>query len=230
MTMIAKMVALDWRAMKYNWSGIFIIPLMSLFASLFSPLFIIPLTVFWFQGFSQSTFSAEEKGELNYLYLVMPIRRADVVLGRFALSFILMLVGLAVGTAMLLVVNFLWSVGIVFFGRAGLYFSQYMALFAIGFLIYAFASVFSFPFLFKFGYEKGKYYGTYIPIIFMFTLLIVHDVIMWRFALHTSVINIVMGFVAGNLVITAGGIVILSIALLLFSYWLSLRIYSKRDF
>ena len=228
--MISKMVALDWRAMKYNWSGVLLIPLMSLLASLFSPLFVIPITIFWFQGFSQSTFSAEEKGELNYLYLAMPIRRVDVVRGRFALSFVLMLVGLAVGTAMLSVVNFLSNIGIVFFGRAVLYFSQYIALFAIGFLIYAFASLFSFPFLFKFGYEKGKYYGTYIPIIFVFALLIVHDVIMWQFSLQTSVINLVMGFISGNLFIMAGGFFILSIALLLLSYLLSVRIYNKRDF
>jgi len=228
--MIAKMVALDWRAMKYNWYGVLGIPLMSLFASLFSPLFIIPMTVFWFQGFSQSTFSAEEKGELNYLYLVMPIRRIDVVRGRFALSFVLMLVGLAVGTAMLSVVNFLSTMGVPFFGRAVLYFSQYMALFAIGFLIYAVASLFSFPFLFKFGYEKGKYYGTYAPIIFVFALLIVHDIIRWQFSLQTSVINLVMGFIAGHLFIMAGGFFVLSMGLLLLSYGLSVRIYNKRDF
>ena len=120
--------------------------------------------------------------------------------------------------------------GIVFFGRAVLYFSQYMALFAIGFLIYAFSSLFSFPFLFKLGYEKGKYYGTYIPIILVFALLIVHDIATLRLSLHTSAINLAMGWVAGNLLVAMAGIVALSVAMLLFAYRLSVWIYNKRDF
>jgi hypothetical protein len=232
MVMIRKMIALDWRAMKYNWTNIYLIPIMVLLMGIFSPLFIIPMSVFCFLGFSTSTFFAEVKGELNYLYLAMPIRRADVVKGRFVFSFIMVVIGLVVGIVMKHLVNFAsLNLGITFLGLAVLELNQYLALLAISFFIYAFFSLFMFPFLFMLGYEKGKYFGTYLPIIIAVVSPIVYTIIVNHFELQQAdFMSVLMGYVAENLSTAAIGTMVLAIIILLFSYMVSVRIYEKRDF
>ena len=229
--MITKMIALDWLSMKYNWAGVIVIPILCIFMGMFSPTFIIPLSVFWFLGFSTTPFSAEEKGELNYLYLTMPIRRVDVVRGRFALSILLMIVGLVIGISLLSMVSFAaLNFDIPFLSSVTLSTEQYMALIAVSYFIYAFFNLFMFPFLFKLGYEKGKYLGTYLPIAVLFLALLTHDIIMWQFEVHTSIINILINYVAENLLLAVGGIVIISTKLLFLSYVVSVRAYNRRDF
>ena len=96
--MTKRMALFDWNAMKCFHLRIFLLPVISLAAGFITALLVVPTNVFMFLFFSVNTFAVEEKGDLNKLYLTLPIKRSSVVAGRYALSIGMGLVGLVTGT------------------------------------------------------------------------------------------------------------------------------------
>lgn len=77
--MIAKMIALDWRAMKYYQIRLLLLPVFIFIFGVYSPLTVIPMSVILSLSFSLNPFAVAEKGELNNLYLTLPVRRKSIV-------------------------------------------------------------------------------------------------------------------------------------------------------
>ena len=101
-----RMAMIDWNAMKCFHLRLFLLPIISLAAGFISALLVVPTNVFMFLFFSVNTFAVEEKGDLNKLYLTLPVKRSAVVAGRYVLSICMGLAGL--------VTALLWSDWMVF--------------------------------------------------------------------------------------------------------------------
>ena len=92
-----RMAMFDWNAMKCFHLRLFLIPIISLAAGFISALLVVPTNVFMFLFFSVNTFAVEEKGDLNKLYLTLPVKRSAVVAGRYVLSICMGVAGLVTG-------------------------------------------------------------------------------------------------------------------------------------
>ncbi len=88
--MIAKMIALDWSAMKFYQIRGLLLPVFVLIYGLYSPITVIPLSAIMLLSFSVNPFAVEEKGELNILYLTLPVGRKSIVAGRYMLSILML--------------------------------------------------------------------------------------------------------------------------------------------
>ena len=100
-----QMALFDWKAIKCFHLRVFLLPVISLAAGLISALLVVPTNVFMFLVFSVNTFAVEEKGDLNKLYLTLPIERSSVVGGRYALSICLGLVGVITGIPLAMIAD-----------------------------------------------------------------------------------------------------------------------------
>jgi len=234
--MIAKMLAFDLFVIKKSMIvSLLILPILILFFGAFHPLYMIPFSVFFCSGLTP--FETEEKGDLHYLYLSMPVKRKDVVTGRFVLSFIMFICGLLLGRILISVMGFIsTSTGLSFLVRPSITLGAYLAILVISYLLYALLNLMLFPIIFSLGYDKGKYisvYGGYVPLMFIFVLLAAWD---WsttmsaRRAESQSPVIRFIEFASENLIMAGIGLVVVSTAILLLSYLLSLRAYMKRDF
>ena len=115
-----RMAMLDWSAIKCFHLRLFLLPIISLAAGFVSVLLVVPTNVFLFLFFSVNTFAVEEKGDLNKLYLTLPVKRSAVVAGRYVLSICMGFAGLATGIPLaifcgpLFAVALLWADWMVF--------------------------------------------------------------------------------------------------------------------
>ena len=221
--MIAKMIALDWRAMKFYQIRLLLLPVFVFILGFYSPLAVIPMSVILFLSFSVNPFAVEEKGALNNLYLTLPVRRKSIVAGRYMLSIIMMLCGIAIGILIMLLVN-KFSISKWFIGIEG-----FMVVISLSYLLYAILNLFMFPILFRLGYHKGKFWGFYLPMVFFALLFGLFFTITSMPGNETLTIDFIV-YASENLLMVSGSIVVLATILLILSYMISLKLYSKRDF
>jgi len=219
--MITKLIALDWRATKmYHWTFIFIIPISVFFGWFFSSVFMMPLVVMYVHSNVMNAFLAEEKSDLNMLYLAMPIHRRSIVRARYVWSLLLIVVGIAVGTAMIPIANSISN------SRWYLDFGGWLTVMVISFFSCALFNLFMLPPMFKIGYLKGKTWGIFIPIaIFM----VAGGVLSAVSTLGDLPIRF-LSFASDNMLLVSGGIFVLGAGLFGISYMISLRFYERRDF
>jgi hypothetical protein len=221
--MIAKMISLDWRSMKTYQIRVLLLPVFLLIFGIYMPLFILPMSVFLLLSFSINPFAVEEKGELNYMYLTLPVSRNMIVSGRYILSLIMMTAGLILGSALLPLAN-MFSVSKWYIGLKG-----YLILVAISYLLYSFFNLCMFPVLFKIGYQKGKFIGFYLPAILFSVLFSVYSVLSYTSDNQNLTMNFLV-WASENLILVSIILIIIATVLMLISYLLSLRFYSRRDF
>ncbi len=221
--MIAKMVALDWRAMKFFQIRSLLLPVFILLFGFYSPIAVIPMSVILALSFSLNPFAVEEKGALNNLYLTLPVRRKSIVAGRYMLSIIMLLCGIALGVLIMPLANKI-SKSQWFIGTEGL-----MVVISLSYLLYATLNLFMFPILFWLGYQKGKFWGFYLPMIFFALLFGAYTAISSLPGNQTLTIDFIV-YASENVLTVSGGIVILATIILLLSYAISQKLYSKRDF
>lgn len=220
-----KMMKLDWNAMKYFRTSFIKIPvclLCLLVAGWFSSIYLVPLAVFLFFSFSVNSFAIEEKGDLNRFYLTLPVKRSQIVLGRYLLSFILFAVGALLGLALIPLTN-LFS-----FSKWYPDFKWCLALFSFGFLCHALLSLFMYPLLFKLGYQKGKVWGFYIPASLMgaaYAIFLEYDIYAGGFF-----ISDLLFYASNHIFAVVCAITGLGAAVLAVSFLLSMKLYSRREF
>lgn len=220
---MCKMIKLDWISMKYyHLRGVILIPYL-LFMGWFSPISIVPLAAILMFAYSVNPFAVEEKGDLNRLYLSLPIKRSSVVAGRYLLSLLMFLAGLAMGFALMPLANLfspskwypdpLWSTCLI----------------AFSFLFHSLMSLAMYPILFWLGYQRGKFWGFYLPTIFIalaYVILMECDRILANGMLITKMLT----DASEHMFSVCGGMVILGLILLGISFRLSLRVYQRREF
>ncbi len=218
-----KMMRLDWRSMKRYRVKLLVIPVCLLLTGWFSTIYLVPMGVFLLFSFSVDPFAMEEKCNLNKLYLTLPIKRRQVVLGRYLLSFLLFTAGVLLGLALMPLANL--------FSLSKWYpdLKWSLALVSFGFFFYALLSLFMYPTLFKLGYQKGKIWGYYIPamlVCLLYILVFEYDII---FAEGKFITSLLIYASEHSLAVTCG-ISGAGAAALALSCLLSLKIYARREF
>lgn len=217
-----KIVKLDWSAMKCYRKNFLIIPVALLAVGGLSSIYLVPMGVVFLFSFSINTFAIEEKGDLNSLYLTLPIERSRMVTGRYLLSLILFLAGILLGFALMPLAN-----------RYGLsrWYPDWrwaLALGSFGFLIHALMSLAMYPVLFRLGYQKGKIWGYYIPailVVFAYVAVMEYDVVTGGLF-----ITKMLTYASGHILSVSGGTFVLGAAIWAASWGLSVRLYSRREF
>ena len=86
-----------------------------------------------------------------------------------------------------------------------------------------------FPILFKLGYTKGRFFGFYLPLILIAVILGIYTGITYIPGNGGITIKLI-SFASEHLLLISGGMIILATILLFISYFISVRVYSKRDF
>jgi len=229
-----KMMILDCFGMKSFWLRIFLRALVPLAMILINqPLFVIPLMIFFLQDSAFYAFVAEEKGKLNHLYMTLPVNRKMIVRARFMLILIGLVLGIILGTVLLVASSAL------LYGRTLLLpfvhtfspdFNTILLLICGGVLFCAIVNLPSLPLLLKMGYNKGKFIGFYLPSFAMFALVVVVINLIFNVEAFGEFAFSAFDWALNNIVGTSA--ILLSIAVLLFaaSYVISQRIYAKREF
>lgn len=222
--MARKMALMDWRAMKYYHVRGILLPIMVVIIGLFSsPLLVIPTCVLLFVFFSMNTFAVEEKGALNNLYLTLQVDRNSIVSGRYILAGIMGFCGVAAGIPIMVIIN---SIG---WSQYHLPASWYIFILAVSYLLFSLFTLVIYPVLFKLGYTKGKFWGLVLPAIFM-GLLYGIFVGLSRMPGNEMLLLNVLEYAYENMLWVSGGITAVATLLLVASFTVSRRIYSKRDF
>lgn len=222
--MINKMIVLDWRAMKYYQIRGLLVPIFAfIMGCTCSPILVIPFCVITSMSFSVNPFAVEEKGELNNLYLTLPIKRKEIVAGRYALSLIILLIGIIMGIMIMPISNTIvfseWSVGV----------EGTIVIVALSFFMYSVTNLFMFPILFKLGYQKGKMWGFYLPAILLSVVIAGGSTIIMMYEKETLMIDFIV-YASNNLILVSASLIILATMLLFVSYTISVKLYSKRNF
>ena len=225
--MIEKMASLDWYAMKLYQKLVFMTPLFFFIYGMAGSVFVIPLGVLYCAGLSTWVFSVEDKGDLNRLYLTLPVKKHEIVAGRYLLSLIMSIVGVVMGIGITFIVNnsgFPLFVGDKYLINGTLL----LTVTAIACLLYAVYIFCSFPLLFMIGYQKGKFFSISCLMVifcgFAFPLVMIGE------SGKESLINRFLHFAAENIFLLNGIIFSTAAAILALSYFISVKAYTKRDF
>lgn len=221
--MTKRMALLDWRAIKYYHARLWLIPLPVLAAGWVTPLYAVPVSMFLWLFFSINVFAVEEKGDLNRLYLTMPVTRCAVVAGRCAFSLCMGAAGLLTGIPLALLAD-RFTVS-HYYGPP----AWFLPVAAVSCLLFSVFHLCMFPLLFKLGYSKGKLWGMLLPVICFFVLYAAWVTLSF-WPGNEEMIFHALQYAREHMLPVNGGIFAASALLLLCSFWLSKRIYEKREF
>lgn len=216
-------VKLDWTAIKCYHKRLLILPLSLFVIGWFSPIWLVPLGTFLLFSFSINVFAVEEKGDLNRLYLTLPVKRSKVVRGRYVQSFLLFAGGVMLGLALMPLANLISS---------SKWYPDYqwvLAVVSFSFLFYGLMILFMYPLLFRMGYQKGKLWGYYLPagcFCLIYIAIMQYDMI----ACGGMLVYHMLVFASEHMLLVSGGMFALGALMLAISYWLSVRIYERREF
>ena len=225
------MIKLEWLCMRsFQKRGFMLLFGWIAMGILFHPasmLLLMPFTMFDFGSYS---FLAGEKGEVDRLYLTLPINRKTVVRARFGLMAITGGIGLISG----IIVTFAAST--LLYGRTtfadfsfSLNTNTIFLLIASSMLVCGFMSLSTFPKLCKVGWVKGKNRGYLIPGA-VITLLFIVGLLGNRFEVIYNFSDLIAEWLFANTVWTT--IILLCAAVVLFvvSYMKAQKNYGKREF
>lgn len=216
-------IKLDWSVMKCYHIRILLIFVGLLIIGYISPIALVPTSVFLLFCFSINPFAIEEKGDLNRLYLTLPIKRDTIVAGRYILAFLLYLIGVLFSLILMPFANLI--------SRSKWYpdYKWILTLLAFSFLCHAVMSLSMYPLLFKLGYLKGKFLGVYLPLMVLlaaYIAVVEFDVI----AKEGKLIFELLVFASEHMLLVSGGIFFLGAVILAASYLLSKKLYAAREF
>ena len=222
--MIKKIIAHDWRAtcLSYKLAYFLYLPIVFSVGLIMSQMFVLPFSVWMALSYSLNPFFVEAKGELNSLYMTLPVKRSQIVVARYLFSLIMLVIGVAAGLAIMPVARYFstsrWYLGI----------SGNIAMVAVSVLVFSVLSLFMLPPLFKLGYHKGKIISLYIT-PFVFAAISVAYFIFMVISEYNTTLDFIV-FASENMLLVTGGIMAVSALILWLSYRLSMRFYLRRDF
>ncbi len=221
--MMKRMAVFDWNAMKCFHLRILLIPVISLAAGFITALLVVPTNVFMCLFFTVNAFAVEEKGDLNKLYLTLPVKHSSVVAGRYVLSICMGVVGLVTGIPLaILADSFSLS---HYYGPLG----WFLPVVTMSYLLFAIFNLCMFPILFKMGYSKGKYWGTFVPVA-LFWMLYSAWVTISSLPGNEHLLFHALEYASKHMFLVNGGIIVAATLLLLCSFLLSQKLYADRDF
>jgi ABC-type transport system involved in multi-copper enzyme maturation permease subunit len=223
------MIKLDWLGMKCFHSQIIIMPVMAILCGFLYTAAIIPFMALFAISALSYSFAIEEKGQLEQLYLTLPITRHAVVKARFIFAFCICALFLALGIfATLIMSPLLYGKSVLLTNIFVADFNS-MVLLVCGCLLYhAIMTLSMMPLLFKMGYIKGKSFGIYIPIVVTIILFYCSVFIFGRND-HAWLLS-ALDWLFSNIQFTAVAMIFVSAIIYVIAYVLSVRNFSRREF
>ena len=165
----------------------------------------------------------DDKGDLNKLYLTLPVTRSSVVPGRYALSIGMGLIGLVTGIPLALLADrFSMS---HYYGPI----AWFLPVITISYLLFSVFNLCMFPVLFRLGYSKGKFWGMLVPIA-LFSMLYGVWVILSSLPGNGTLLFDGLEYARQHMLLVNGGMTLVATLILLGSFLLSKRLYAKREF
>lgn len=217
------MIRMDWAAMKYYQKRVLVVFICLLIMGFVSPIYLVPGAVLISFAFSLNPFAVEEQGDLSRLYLTLPVKRNQVVAGRYALSIIMVSCGILLGFLFMPIANR------ISFSKWYPSLEWILAIAAFCILFYALMNIFMYPLLFKLGYHKGKFWGMYMPLgvfAMAYAIFLAYNQIPGN---EKLIFNMLV-YASEHMLLVSGGMLALAAVLLTVSYRLSLKAYLKREF
>jgi ABC-type transport system involved in multi-copper enzyme maturation permease subunit len=228
MKTIAKMAYFDWLSMKaYHKLLLVFTPYCMLVFGVLNTLMIVPVCVVYHAMVSTWPFSVEEKGESHKLYLTLPLKKREIVAGRYFVSLIVLTGSIIIGSVVMLIkdnVDFFWFSIVERYPLSG---ALFITAIAVSCLLYAFVNLCVFPMLFWLGFTKGKFLGYAVMFSFFFIFAIPFALMLSR---QESPVVRFINSASENLALVNGIFFAVAAAFFLLSYFLSVKVYSKRDF
>jgi hypothetical protein len=166
--MTLQMIKTDWLAVKcHRWRLAIIAVIVALFAVAKMTIVLLPIVTYMAIAFSMNAFAVEEKGKLEHLYLSLPLTRKSIVRGRYAFMLAMIAASILVCGGVMAILKPRLEFGAMAFG--GMAFGVGNKVIAVmclaGFAFGGFINLSMYPVMFRIGYEKGKIFGFYIPIV-----------------------------------------------------------------
>ena len=192
----------------------------------------LPITVFVFMELATQPFVMEEKGQLNSFYLAMPVKRSDIVKGRYAFAIFVLAFSLLVGSAWVLLWDGFFAGLLPFIPRMPITFSGFVTMLSLSYFFGAVYILIVLPILFKIGTAKGKYLAYAIMIFMMFSIMILatHELTREAFGRQAWLLTRLLAFFADNALYANLGAFVLGSAFLFLSCMISIGVYRNREF
>jgi len=221
--MIWKLIALDWRAEVLYAKLILTLVPFSLFMMgvVTSQMFVFLFSTWIALCISISTFETEKTGALENLLLTLPVKRKQVVTARYVHSLLAFASCTLLGLIIMPIIRHFsrWQWWISVEGHIGII--------VVCVLMFSLFHVFMFPLLFMYGYKKARVVGIYIPVILFYLITFALD--RYVSASERTVLLDFVVFARENLLLFGGIVGGLAVVVMLLSYWLSLRVFLRRD-
>jgi len=221
MSKIASFVHLDFYTLKpYKKSIILLIVIGLILGLTLKSLSVLPaIFMMWLVMYMSYPFSIAEKNGMDTLYATLPLRRRDIVIGRFAFVLLMEFITIAFVLLLSLLLSNLFPLPM----------EQSMgeALFSLCVLsaVFSLLVAIQYPLYFKLGYTKAKLF-TYIPF-----LLILMLIGFWSAEEFSIAVNwiAVWHVISANPFLMYGSPVTIGLILIGISCALSCRLYERRD-
>jgi hypothetical protein len=217
MNNIQRIVKLDFYTVKSIYRMTVLTYLISiLFGFIAQPVIPIFLIMVFGVFYSGMVFSMYEKNHLNKLYGILPLKRSDVVIGRYLYAFLFGVVQAILAGIISYVISRITEVGLDNFALT--------VTLSLSFIYFCFAIGIAFPIYFRFGFSKA----------YVFTMVPIYLIFIGAFFLskRTDALNnlkdILLYFSAHQLILLLSGIGI-GIILLVISATISYLLYRKSE-
>jgi ABC-type transport system involved in multi-copper enzyme maturation permease subunit len=224
--MTLKMIKTDWIAIKsHHWRLVIMAAVVAVFGAVGLSMVIIPMAAYMAMAFSMNTFAVEEKGKLDSLYLTLPLSRKDIVRGRYVFMGATLLIWLLVSGAAVGIITPNMQFGELYMGVAP---RTIAIMCSLGFAFGSFINLCMYPAMFRFGYEKGKIWGFYIPLVAIASIFGAVSALSTMESVLPTVLRW-MAYWGENAVFVCAIMLAIGAALMYISYRLSLLLFAKRD-
>ena len=225
------MLKLEWLCMKSYRKALYLTPFAGIaLAVLVHPVFALMALPYLMHDFGANSFMAGEKGEVDRLFLSLPIKRIMIIRTRFVLMLITGGIGLLAGIVITLLASPL------LYGHTILQehtfipdFNTMLLLVVSSILTCAIMNLFLLPTLCKAGYSVAKYRGTFI-LVGLASLLVIVRQLIERIKIVNYHATLAFEWALSNIIWTSAILLGIAIALFATSYALAQKNYSKREF
>ena len=218
--MVMKLMRFYWLSTKTYRLELFIFPPCFLFIALsFNPLFIMPFAALFIVSVCIGFFVVEKKDSVT-LFLGFPVKRNQMVLGKYALSFIL-LIG-----CILLCIIIMPLANIILSNDWNLYFDMMLATIMVSLLFYSISCLLCFPFAMRIAAASSPA----LVYIILIPMVIFGFFYGFTFARYEENILELYAYASANSLVVNGIMFTLAVLIHFASYVLSVKIYEKRDF
>ncbi|MCL2655196.1 MAG: ABC-2 transporter permease [Coriobacteriia bacterium] len=151
-----------------------------------------------------TVFSTLEKNHADVMYGVLPLKKIEIIIGRYLYALIISVVALIVGSVFALAISRIFTVKMDNL--------TFLAVLSVAFAYYCFAVAVAYPLYFRFGFTKA-YIFTMVPTYF---LGVVGVILMGRHNFTSNLNSVIQFFTAHQYLMpifgVAGGLVLLVIS------------------